>query len=152
MQIKELGHLVLFVRDLAKSVHFYRDVLGFKPIETDTMDGVHGAYAFSTGRTHHEMLLIEVGKDAPTPSRGKRAGMYHFGLKIGNDISELRAAKAELEAAGVTIVGMSDHGVTNSLYLLDPDGNELELYIDVQPEVWRENPAAFAAPTKPLYL
>ena len=149
MQVKELGHVVLFVRDLEKSVHFYRDILGFHAIE---MEGMHGAAVFSSGRTHHELLLIEVGPNAPTPSKGRRAGLYHIGLKIGDSLDELKAAKAELEAAGVPIVGMSDHYVTKSLYLLDPDGNEVEIYADGDPAVWRENPAAVVAPTRPLYL
>ena len=107
---------------------------------------------FSSGRTHHELLLIEVGTDAQPIPRGRRIGMYHFGLKIGESDDELRAALGELEAAGVTVVGTSDHGVTHSAYVLDPDGNEIELYIDVQPERWREDPAAIAAPIKPLVL
>lgn len=148
MQVKELGHVVLFVRDLEKSGHFYRDVLGFKAIEVP----MQGAMMFSSGRTHHELLLIEVGPNAPVPSRGRRAGLYHIGLKVGDSIEELRAAKAELEAAGVKIVGMSDHYVTKSIYILDPDGNELEVYTDEDPALWRENPAAIAAPTRPLYL
>lgn len=149
MQIKELGHVVFFVRDLEKSVHFYRDILGFKAIEGAAM---RGAAAFSTGRTHHEMLLIEVGPNAALPTRGRRAGLYHIGLKIGESIEELKTAKHELEEAGVTIVGLSDHTVTNSMYILDPDGNEIELYIDVQPALWKENPALIIAPTKPLYI
>jgi len=52
----------------------------------------------------------------------------------------------------VTIVGASDHTVTHSLYIQDPDGNELELYIDVQPERWRDEPALVMAPTKPLQI
>jgi catechol 2,3-dioxygenase len=71
---------------------------------------------------------------------------------VGTTDDELRAAVATLQREGVTIVGASDHGVTHSLYIEDPDGNELELYIDVQPEVWREDPTAFAAPIKPLRL
>ena len=149
MQVKELGHVVLFVRDLKKSVHFYRDILGFKQIESQTE---MPAVAFSTGRTHHELLLIEVGPDAQLPPKGRRAGLYHIGLKVGTTIDELRTAKAELEAAGVKIVGASDHYVTNSLYLLDPDGNEIEIYIDVQPEVWRDDPTAVLKPTRPLYI
>jgi catechol-2,3-dioxygenase len=148
MQVKELGHVVLFVRDLEKSVHFYRDILGFNMPEIP----MQGAAMFTSGRTHHEMLLIEVGPNAALPPKGRRAGLYHIGLKVGDSLDELKAAKAELEAAGVTIVGMSDHYVTNSLYLLDPDGNEIEIYIDVDSALWRENPAAVAAPTRPLYI
>ncbi len=150
MQVKELGHVVLFVRDLEKSVHFYRDILGFKPIELE--GGMRGAAVFSSGRTHHEMLLIEVGPDAPLPPKGRRAGLYHIGLKIGDSIEELRTAKAELEAAGVRIVGMSDHHVSKSLYLLDPDGNEIEVFVDEDPSLWLNDPTAVLAPTKPLYL
>jgi catechol-2,3-dioxygenase len=50
------------------------------------------------------------------------------------------------------MIGASDHGVTHSLYIEDPDGNEIELYIDVQPEVWREHPEAVLAPVRPLRL
>jgi len=149
MQVKELGHVVLFVRSLEKSVHFYRDILGFNQIESEMAMPVA---AFSTGRTHHELLLIEVGPNAALPAKGRRAGLYHIGLKVGTTLDELRTAKAELEAADVPIVGMSDHYVTNSLYLQDPDGNEVEIYIDVQPEVWRENPQAVLAPTRALHL
>jgi len=148
MQVKELGHVVFFVRDLEKSVHFYGGVLGFKQLEIP----MRGGALFSSGRTHHELLLIEVGANAPVTPKGRRAGLYHIGLKIGDTKEELIAAKAELEAAGVPIVGVSDHTVTNSLYLLDPDGNEVEVYIDVNKEAWLNDPTLIAAPTKPLYL
>jgi catechol 2,3-dioxygenase len=148
MEIKELGHVVLYVRDLDRSRAFYRDLLGFPEI------GAMGPWAvgFSSGRTHHEMLLIAVGADAAPLPPAPRVGMYHIGLKVGESDDELRAAIAELEAAGVTINGAGDHTVTHSVYLEDPDGNEIELYIDVQPEVWRDDPAAIFAPTKPLRL
>lgn len=148
MQIIELGHIVLFVRDINQSVHFYRDILGFHPIEP----AKPGKQAFTSGRTHHELLLIEVGKDATLPLKGRRAGLYHFGLKIGNNIEELKAAKAEMEAAGVEIAGMSDHTVTKSIYIFDPDGNEIEVYIDEDPAIWHTDPSAVLTPTKPLYL
>lgn len=151
MQVKELGHVVLFVSNLERSVHFYGDILGFKQLEIGgAMRG--GTAMFSAGRTHHELLLIEVGPNAARPPQGRRTGLYHIGLKIGDSLDELRAAKAELEAAGVPIVGMSDHTVSKSLYLLDPDGNEVEVFIDEDPAIWRDNPAAVAAPVKPLYL
>lgn len=150
MKVHELGHLVLYVRDLDRSRHFYRDVLGFDELPTE-QPGFPAA-AFSSGRTHHELLLIEVGPQATPIPRGRRVGLYHFGLKVGTTDDELREAWATLEANGATIVGASDHGVTHSLYIEDPDGNEIELYIDVQPEVWREDPSAVFAPIKPLRL
>ncbi|HEX2023995.1 MAG TPA: VOC family protein [Acidimicrobiales bacterium] len=151
MQVKELGHLVLYVRDLERSRRFYRDVLGWDEITEDVPLNLPAA-AFTSGRTHHELLLIEVGPGAqPLPS-GRRVGMYHFGLKIGESDDDLREAVARLQEAGVPISGASDHTVTHSLYITDPDGNEIELYIDVQPELWREDPSAVFAPIKPLRL
>lgn len=148
MEIKELGHVVLYVSDLERSRRFYRDLLGWREI------GGLGAWAvaFSSGRTHHELLLIEVGSDAAPIPDGPRVGLYHFGLKVGTTDDELRKAVDQLRAAGVPILGMSDHTVTHSVYIADPDGNEIELYIDVQPEVWRDRPEAFIAPIRPLRL
>ncbi len=151
MEVKELGHLVLYVRDLERSRRFYRDVLGWREITDDGPLNLPAA-AFTSGRTHHELLLIEVGAGAQPIPAGRRVGMYHFGLKIGETDDDLREAVARLREAGVPITGASDHTVTHSLYIEDPDGNEIELYIDVQPEVWRDDPAAVFAPIKPLRL
>jgi catechol 2,3-dioxygenase len=151
MGVKELGHLVLYVRDVERSAAFYRDVLGFREVLGPGAMGSFPIAMFSSGRTHHELLLIEVGEDAqPIPS-GRRIGMYHFGLKVGDSDDELRAMLAQLQEAGVTIVGSSDHGYTHSLYILDPDGNELELYIDVAGVDWND-PAVLASPIQPLRL
>ena len=150
MEVKELGHVVLYVQDLERSAAFYRDVLGFRQVWGDG-PGSFPAAAFSSGRTHHELLLIEVGSGAtPIPS-GRRVGMYHFGLKVGDTDDELRAALATLQEHGVHVVGAGDHGFTHSLYLLDPDGNELELYVDVPGVDW-DDPSVMTAPTKPLHL
>lgn len=148
MEVKELGHIVLYVRDLERSRRFYGEVLGWREA---TRLGDVGAM-FSSGRTHHELLLLEVGPDAHPIPQGRRVGLYHFGLKIGESDDELRGAIERLQEEGVTIVGTADHTVTHSVYIVDPDGNEIELYIDVQPEVWREDPAAVAAPIRPLRL
>ena len=148
MRIHELGHVVLYVRDLQRSRHFYRDVLGFN--ELHAID--NAVAAFSSGRTHHELLLIQVGNDATPIPAGRRVGMYHIGLKVGESDDELRDALTTIEAAGVRVVGASDHTVTHSLYIEDPDGNEIELYIDVQPAVWRDDPLAVVSPVKPLRL
>lgn len=153
MKTIELGHAVLYVRDLERSRHFYGEVLGLPEIALpDGAGAFPGAAAFSGGRTHHELLLIEVGPAAASPPAGRRTGLYHLGFKIGTTDDELRSAIRELQDAGVTIVGASDHTVTHSLYVQDPDGNELELYIDVQPERWRDDPALVMAPTKPLAI
>lgn len=151
MEVRELGHLVLYVRDLERSRRFYRDVLGWPEVAGEVPLGVAAA-AFSSGRTHHELLLIEVGPQARPVPPGPRVGMYHFGVKIGESDDDLREALRHLEEAGTPIQGASDHTVTHSLYIEDPDGNQIELYIDVQPEVWRDDPAAVFAPIKPLRL
>ena len=148
MEVKELGHIVLYVRDLEASRRFYREVLGWKEIAgTD-----HQMAMYSSGRTHHELLLIEVGPNAAPIPEGRRVGMYHFGLKVGTTDDELREAHQTLVNAGANVVGTADHGVTHSLYITDPDGNEIELYIDVQPEVWREDPKAVLSPVRALRL
>lgn len=148
MQAQYLGHVVFYVKDLETSLSFYRDVVGFQEIGR-IFDGK--AAALTSGRTHHELLLIEVG-DAPGPPPGRRRGLYHIGIKIGDSLDALRAAKQELEDAGVGISGMSDHTVSHSLYLHDPDGNEVELYVDVPGVDWKNDPMAVLSPIKPLHI
>jgi catechol-2,3-dioxygenase len=151
MEVKELGHIVLYVRNLDVSRAFYRDVLGWREVAPADELGFR-ASAFSSGRTHHELLLIEVGESAVPIPQGRRIGLYHFGLKVGETDDELREALATLQKNDAKIVGMSDHTVTHSLYIEDPDGNEIELYIDVQPAIWKDNPKAVLAPIRPLKL
>lgn len=148
MVIKELGHIVLNVRDLSRSVHFYGDVLGFREVSRNGDRGV----MFSSGRTHHELFLQQAGPDAAPLPEGRPIGLSHFALKVGTTDDELRAALAEVEAADVPIDRLTDHGATHSIYLRDPDGNRVEIYIDVQPEAWRTDPAMIGAGAKPLVL
>ena len=145
MRIKELGHVVLYVYELKRSADFYRDTLGFPEI----MRG-QGVALFSSGRTHHELLLIEVG-GAPLPKQHSRLGLYHIGFKIGDTPEDARQAFRKLKEKGVKIVGTSDHTITHSIYILDPDGNELELYADVS-DAWKRNPRLIMASIKPLDL
>jgi catechol-2,3-dioxygenase len=96
------------------------------------------------------MLLIEVGgkpKDniSPTP------GLYHIGFKIGDTDEELRTAIDELQIKGVEIQGSANHHVTHSIYIMDPDNNELELYIDVD-EDWKVNPSKIIKPAERLKI
>ncbi|THJ46016.1 VOC family protein [Candidatus Frankia alpina] len=144
MEIKELGHLVLYVHNIERSAAFYRDVLGWRQVLPAPAD--------SSGRTHHELLLIEVGEDAAALPAGRHIGLYHFGLKVGDTDDELRAVLATIRQAGVDIVGASDHTITHSLYILDPDGNEIKLYVDVPGVDWQSEPHLIAAPIRPLRL
>ncbi|NKB81387.1 MAG: VOC family protein [Nitrospirales bacterium] len=148
MKAQYLGHVVFYVKELARALQFYRDLLGFKEIGRVFEDN---AAVLTSGRTHHELLLIEVG-DAPAPLTGGRRGLYHIGIKIGDSLEELREAKEELDRAGILISGMTDHAVTQSLYLHDPDGNEVELYVDAQAVDWQNNPRVVLSPSKPLFL
>ncbi|HEY6377970.1 MAG TPA: VOC family protein [Candidatus Dormibacteraeota bacterium] len=150
MEVKELGHVVLYVRSLERSAAFYGDLLGWPRITPAGLP--FPAAAFSSGRTHHELLLIEVGPDARPLQGGRRVGLYHIGLKVGDSDDELREAVAQLREAGTPVVGMSDHTVTHSLYVLDPDGNEIELYVDMPGVDWKTNPEAVMAPVRPLAL
>ena len=149
MKTIELGHAVLYVRDLERSRHFYGEVLGLPEIGP----------AFGPARPRSAAAAPTTSCCSSRSARRRRhrrragaPGLYHLGFKIGTTDDELRDAIRDLQDAGVTIVGASDHTVTHSLYIQDPDGNELELYIDVQPERWRDDPALVMAPTKPLQI
>jgi catechol 2,3-dioxygenase len=144
----ELGHVVFYARDLEASVAFYTKVVGL------TLVGrVFGGRAavLSGGRTHHELLLIEV-PPAPGPLQGPRIGLYHVGWKVGDSLEQLRAARERALAHGCAIDGQSDHGVSQSLYLADPDGNEVELFIDDPKVDWRTDHSWMARPVRPLQL
>ena len=146
--MSELGHVVFYVRDLERSVRFYTDVVG---LQLKGYIFSNRAALLSGGRTHHELLLIGVG-NAPGPLTGQRLGLYHVGWKIGTERSELKRAHARILALGYSIDGMSDHTVSQSLYLRDPDGNEVELFVDDPGVDWRNDPSWMEAPVKPLDL
>ncbi|MDH3309537.1 MAG: VOC family protein [Gammaproteobacteria bacterium] len=143
-----LGHVVFYVRDLDKSTAFYRDVVGLKLVGR-IFNG--RASMLTGGSTHHELLLIEVGA-APGPLQGKHIGLYHVGWKIGENLDDLRRAHERILASGYDIDGMSDHTVSQSLYLHDPDGNEIELFTDDPSVDWRRSREWMEVPVKPLTL
>ncbi len=150
MQALELGHAVFYVRSLSASLKFYRDTLGFKVVG-DAFGGKAAALVGGAHRTHHELLLIEVG-DAPGNPPGRRRGLYHIGIKVGDSKAQLQQAIADLQTNGYAVGGASDHTVTWSLYLQDPDGNEIELYCDNPAVDWKKHPELAMAPIKALDL
>jgi catechol 2,3-dioxygenase len=143
-----LGHVVLYVRELNRSVDFYTKVVGLGLSGRIFQDR---AAVLSGGSTHHELLLIEVG-DAPGPLAGRRLGLYHTGWKVGEDLAALRAARDRILTAGLELDGAADHTVSQSLYLRDPDGNEVELYVDDPAVDWKRDDGWMEAPVKPLRL
>jgi catechol-2,3-dioxygenase len=127
---QEIGHVVLRVRDIGRSSEFY-ELLGFSKVAE-----IPGMMAFfsATGANHHDLALQQVGMGAPSPTPNM-VGLYHVAIRLPSD-DHVRAAFHRLLDAGAEIVGSSDHAVSHSLYIKDPDGIELELYADV-PD-WQE--------------
>lgn len=148
IKVRNVGHVVLKVRDIERSARFYRDVLGLKEVARGTF-GRPMAF-FSTGDNHHDVAVLEVGADAPAPA-AEATGLYHVALRIGTSLDELRAARAHLEARGITNIRVRDHVVSQSIYLNDPDGNNIELYVDADPATWRDKPETVAN-SRPLEL
>jgi catechol 2,3-dioxygenase-like lactoylglutathione lyase family enzyme len=124
--ITRLNHAVLFVRDVDRSVAFYRDVLGFRVLPM-TPDGFNAAFLQAPGSTNdHDLGLFGIGESAGPSSAGRGAvGLYHLAWEVETlaDLEELHGA---LLRAGA-LSGSSDHGTTKSLYGHDPDGLEFEI-------------------------
>lgn len=144
----ELGHVVFYVRELERSVQFYTNIVGLSMKGKIFNDK---AAILTSGRTHHELLLIQIG-EAEGPMKGRRIGLYHTGWKIGDSLNELKMKFQQLKNMNYPIDGMSDHLVSHSLYLQDPDGNEIELYVDNPDYDWREDNSWMDTPVRPLTL
>jgi catechol 2,3-dioxygenase len=144
----ELGHVVYYVGNLQASLTFYRDAVGLEVIG-EIFNG--RAALLSSGRTHHELLLIQIG-EADGPLHGKRIGLYHVGWKIGNSMAQLKTCYRRLNELGYAVDGLSDHTISQSIYLHDPDGNEVELYVDNPDYDWKNNDDWMETPVKPLNI
>jgi len=139
MEVQQLGHVVLKVRDRERSERFYTDVLGF-PIAARRDEP---PMTFFTLGNHHDFAIMAVGPDGPD-SAANSPGLFHVAFKIGDSTAELHRAKAHLDALDVEIAMAADHTVTQSIYITDPDGNAIELYVDTS-NVWRTDPQTVAS-------
>ena len=122
--VRRLNHAVLYVRDVERSVSFYRDVLGLEPVHDDWRT-MGAAFVRAKGSANdHDLGLFGIGQAAPGPVRGA-VGLYHLAWEVDR-VEDLVEAREVLRQAGA-LVGQSDHGATKSLYGMDPDGNEFEV-------------------------
>lgn len=143
MEIKSLGHVVIRVRDLERAETFYSDTLGLPVCARYNKDGLNAVF-FSLG-DHHDFAICESAEiDA------ERTGLDHVAFKIGDHLDDLVEAKRYLEGLGIPTDPV-DHDVTKSLYLVDPDGNGIELYVD-HSDAWRTDPSKLVSTLEPLEI
>lgn len=141
-----IGHVHLHVADLERSLGFYRDILGF---EVMAQYGDSAVFISAGGYHHHIGLNTWQGKGVP-PAPPGYAGLYHFAILYPSRLELARALKSLMEAS-YPITGTADHGVSEAIYLDDPDGNGVELYADRPQKAWPCNPdGSIAIVTEPL--
>ncbi|HEY1426458.1 MAG TPA: VOC family protein [Caulobacteraceae bacterium] len=139
MKIKSLGHVVIRVSDVERAEGFYNGVLGL-PVAARLDQGGMKMVFFSLGN-HHDFAVMQRPKGV-TPEGETLVGLDHVAFKIGDTLDELREARTKLDAAGVRTTPI-DHEVTKSLYMSDPDGNGVELYVDAS-DAWKRDPQRVA--------
>ena len=127
----KIGHIHLTVSDLEQSLKFYRDILGF---EITSFYGEQAVFLSAGGYHHHIGLNTWAGEGVTSPPAG-HTGLYHFAILYPSR-EELAKAFKVLWENKYPIEGASDHGVSESIYLKDPDGNGIELYADRREENW----------------
>lgn len=143
-----IGHVHLKVADLNRSLEFYRDLLGF---EVTMMYGSQAAFISAGGYHHHIGLNTWHSKGSP-PASEDSVGLYHTAILYPTR-KDLAIIYDRLRRAYYPITGASDHGVSEALYLDDPDGNGVELYWDKPEEYWPAKPdGSLDMFTKPLDL
>ena len=130
-----IGHVHLKVSDLERALAFYQGVLGFELMQRY---GDQAAFVSAGGYHHHIGLNTWESKGAPPPPR-RATGLYHVAILYPSRAA-LADALRRLIAAGIPLDGASDHGVSEALYLHDPDGNGIELYVDRPEAKWPREP------------
>ena len=129
-----IGHVHLKVSDLERALRFYRDVLGFEL----TQRYGHQAAFLSAGGYHHHIGLNTWESSGGSPPPEGATGLYHVAILYPSR-ADLADALRRLREAGIPLEGASDHGVSEALYLRDPDSNGVELYWDRPQEQWPRN-------------
>ena len=143
-----IGHVHLKVADLDRAVAFYRDILGFEVMER----WGQGAAFLSAGGYHHHIALNTWESLGGNPPPTGTTGLYHLAILFPTRTA-LADSLRRLQHAGVQLEGASDHGVSEALYLRDPDGNGVELYRDRPREQWPRNlDGQLAMTSQPLDL
>jgi catechol 2,3-dioxygenase len=143
-----IGHVHLTVSDLDRALAFYRDVLGF---EVTMRYGREAVFLSAGGYHHHIGLNTWAGRGAPRPAPGT-TGLYHCAIVFPNR-GALAAAVRRVVEAGIPVEGASDHGVSEAVYLRDPDGNGIEVYHDRPEQEWPRAPdGTLVMYTRPLDL
>ena len=143
-----IGHVHLKVADLDRALAFYCGVLGFELMQCY---GSQAAFISGGGYHHHIGLNTWESRDGSPPARGT-TGLYHLAILYPTRAALADALRRLIEA-GIALDGASDHGVSEALYLRDPDGNGVELYRDRPPEQWpRTADGRLAMRTDPLDL
>ena len=131
-----IGHVHLKVADLERSLKFYRDLLGF---ELQQYYGDSAAFISAGGYHHHIGLNTWYSKNAP-PAQVRAAGLFHTAI-VYPERKDLAVVLKRLIDAKYPLTGASDHGVSEAIYLNDPDQNGVELYWDKPKEAWLEDAA-----------
>ena len=128
---KQLGHLVLRVRDLDACERFYSEILGLHITNKRP-----GEMVFMSAREtpSHELALMAADPDAPVLDRGG-VGLYHFAWEM-RSFEDLQQMYLELKQKEVDIVGIGDHGISIGVYILDPEGNEIEMFYELPRKDW----------------
>ncbi|MCU0646601.1 MAG: VOC family protein [Gemmatimonadaceae bacterium] len=144
----DIGHVHLKVADLERALAFWRDVLGF---EVTQQIGTQAAFLSAGGYHHHIGLNTWESAGGRPPAPGT-TGLYHVALRYP-DRAQLADARRRVVQANVPLDGAADHGVSEAIYLRDPDGNGVELYRDRPRDAWpRAADGTLAMVTRPLDL